>query len=385
MAKRDYYDVLGVARGASPDDIKKNYRQLALKFHPDRNPGNKEAEEKFKEATEAYEVLSDAQKRARYDQFGHQGVGSAANSGGGFQGFSGGIDLEEALRTFMGEFGESGGSIFDAFLGGQGGGGRRRGYAGADLRFDAQISFEDAAFGCSKEFEIPRMAACTSCGGEGAEPGTKKTVCKSCAGHGQVRSGGGFFSVARTCPTCRGAGQVISNPCKKCRGAGRLPERKKLTVRIPPGVEDGTRLKVGGAGEDGAGGGGPGDLYVVLKVAAHDIFERQEDDIVCQIPVGLTTLALGGELEVPTMEGKAKIKIPAGTQTGKVFRLKGRGIANVHGYGRGDLIARLIVETPTRLTEEQKQLLERFAQLTGEKTYPITQSFWEKAKKFLFD
>lgn len=384
MAKKDYYELLGVARGASQDDIKKAYRKLALQYHPDRNPGNKEAEEKFKEVTEAYEVLSDAQKRARYDQFGHQGVG-AGPGGGGFQGFgAGGVDMEEALRTFMGEFGEGGG-IFDAFFGGGGGGGRRRGrHAGADLRYDLTIGFEEAAFGCNKELEIPRMAACAACKGEGAEPGSKKTTCKTCGGQGQIRSGGGFFSIARTCPHCNGSGQTISNPCKKCRGEGRIMERKKLTVKIPAGVEEGSRLKVGGAGEDGAGGGPAGDLYVVLNVRPHEIFERHEDDLVCQVPVSLPTLALGGELEVPTLEGKAKIKIPAGTQTGKVFRLKGRGIANVHGYGRGDLIVKVVVETPTRLTEEQKQLFNRLNEISGEQAYPITQSFWEKAKKILW-
>ena len=386
-AKRDYYEVLGVARGTSQDDLKKAYRKLALQYHPDRNPGNKEAEEKFKEVSEAYEILSDAQKRARYDQFGHQGVGAGAGAGpgqGGFQGFGGGVDLEEALRTFMGEFGE-GGSVFDAFFGGGGGGGRRRGRSeGADLRYDLNISFQDAAFGCKKELEIPRMAACSACHGEGAEPGSRKTVCKTCAGHGQVRSGGGFFSVARTCPACQGSGETIANPCKKCRGQGRMSERKKLTVKIPAGVEEGSRLKVGGAGEDGAGGGPAGDLYVVLKVQPHEIFERHEDDLVCQIPVGLPTLAMGGELEVPTLEGKATIKIPTGTQSGKVFRLKGRGISNVHGYGRGDLIVKVMVETPIHLTDEQKQLLKRFAEISGDSVYPITQSFWEKAKKIIW-
>ena len=384
MSKRDYYEVLGVGRGANQEEIKKAYRQLALKFHPDRNPSNKEAEEKFKEASEAYEVLSDAHKRARYDQFGHQGVGSAASAGGGFQGFGGGIDLEEALRTFMGEFGE-GGSVFDAFFGGDAGGRqRRRVYAGADLRYDLKITFEEAAYGCNKELEIPRLATCSACQGEGAEPGSKKIVCKSCGGRGQIRSGGGFFSIARTCPACRGAGEMVTNPCKKCRGQGRVSERKKLTLRIPAGVEEGSRLKVGGAGEDGGGGGPSGDLYVVLRVQPHDVFERQGDDLLCQIPVGLPTLALGGELDVPTLEGKAKIKIPSGTQSGKIFRLKGRGIANVRGYGRGDLIVTVLVETPTHLTDEQKQLLTRFAQLGAERIYPMTQSFWERAKKFLF-
>ena len=281
--------------------------------------------------------------------------------------------------------GGGGGSIFDAFFGEGGGRGRGHGqYAGDDLRYDMTIGFEEAAFGCKKELEIPRMATCEACRGGGAEPGSKKSTCKSCGGRGQIRSGGGFFSIARTCPACHGAGEVISNPCKKCRGEGRTQQRKKLTVKIPAGVEDGSRLKVGGAGEDGAGGGPSGDLYVVLRVQPHEVFERQGDDLICQVPVGMTTLALGGELGVPTLEGKANIKIPAGTQSGKVFRLNGRGIANVHGYGRGDLIVKVVVETPTHLTEEQKQLLSRFAQLSGERAYPMTQSFFEKAKKFLW-
>ncbi len=389
MAKRDYYEVLGVGKQSSQDDIKKAYRKLALQYHPDRNPGNKEAEEKFKEVSEAYEVLSDAQKRSRYDQFGHQGVGAGSGGGGfgggGFQGGFGGIDLEEALRTFMGEFGQGGGggSIFDAFFGQGGGGGRAGAYAGADLRYDLTIPFEEAAFGCKKELDIPRMATCTACHGEGAAPGSKRTACKSCGGRGQIRSGGGFFSIARTCPTCRGAGETISNPCKQCGGEGRLRQRKKITVRIPAGVENGSRLKVGGAGEDGVGGGPAGDLYVVLNVQPHEVFERQEDDLICQMPVGLPLLALGGELEVPTLEGKAKIKIPAGTQSGRIFRIKGRGIANVHGYGRGDVIVKVTAETPAHLTEEQRQLFKRLAETAGEKTYPVRQSFLEKAKKFL--
>jgi molecular chaperone DnaJ len=383
--KKDFYDILGVDRNAAEDDIKKVYRKLALQYHPDRNPGNKEAEEKFKEITEAYEILGDPDKRARYDQFGHDAF--MAGAGGGFGGF-GHVDLEEALRTFMGAFGGGGGggggSIFDSFFGDSGFEERGRGgsIAGSDIRYDMELEFEEAAFGCGKEVEIPKLSTCSACAGEGAEPGTKRVTCKSCGGHGQVRSNAGFISILRTCGKCGGIGSVIENPCKKCRGEGRIHQKKKISVKVPAGVETGSRLRVNGAGEDGARGGHAGDLYVVIHVKAHELFERHGDDILCEMPISVSVAALGGEVEVPTLEGKAALKIPEGTQGGKIFKLKNKGIANLRGYGRGDQLVRVIVETPMHLSGEQKELLRKFAEISGERHHPIAQSFLEKAKKW---
>ncbi|HRZ86916.1 MAG TPA: molecular chaperone DnaJ [bacterium] len=382
--KKDFYDVLGVSRSASEDDIKKAYRKLALQYHPDRNPGNKESEEKFKEITEAYEVIGDPDKRARYDQFGHDAFMGGA--GGGFGGGFGGVDLEEALRTFMGAFGGGGGGgggIFDSFFGG-GFDDRGRGGAvpGSDIRYDLEIEFEEAAFGGAREIEIPKLCECSSCGGEGAEPGTKRVTCKSCGGRGQVSSSAGFINILRTCGKCGGIGSVIQNPCKKCRGEGRIHLKKKISVKVPAGVETGSRLRITGAGEDGARGGHAGDLYVVIHVKAHELFERHGDDILCEMPVSFATAALGGSVDVPTLEGMTALKIPEGTQSGKIFRLKSKGIANIKGYGRGDQLVRVALETPMNLSAEQKQLLAKFAELSGEKHHPICRSFLEKAKKW---
>lgn len=379
--KRDYYEVLGVNRDASADEIKKAYRKLALKYHPDRNPGNKDAEDKFKEVTEAYEVLSDPQKRSTYDQFGHAGL-AGAGVGGGFGGF--GVDLEEALRMFMGEFGRgSGGNIFDDFFSeGMGTWTRtRRRIRGADLRYDMRVTLEEAALGCKNEINVNINELCDSCGGEGTAPGTSKTRCPTCEGSGMAYSRQGFFAISRTCSKCQGAGMIVDTPCKKCHGKGRTPRRKKIVVKVPQGVETGSRLKVSGAGEPAPPGGEPGDLYIVIYVAEHELFQRQGDDILCEMPVSFVTAALGGEVEVPTLDGRVKLKIPSGTQSGKIFRLRGKGISRLHGYGRGDQYVRITVEVPTRLSEEERKLLRKLAEVGKGRIFPLSQGFIQKVKR----
>lgn len=379
MAKRDYYEVLGVERGASIEEIKKSYRQLAMKYHPDRNPGDKTAEEKFKEVTEAYEVLSDSDKKARYDQFGHAGFGpgSTAGSGGGF-----GIDLEEALRTFMGEFG-GGGSIFDDFFGNLGRRSRtNRDYEvdGEDLRYEIAISLKEAATGCKKEIEFEHLEICSLCHGEGVERGTQKERCPQCGGAGQVHRTQGFFTVSQTCPRCRGRGQFISHPCKNCRGEGRIKSRRKLSIKIPAGVETGSRLKMSGEGNAGAKGGEDGSLYILIHVEEDEFFERHGNDLVCRAPVPFYIAALGGEVQVPTLDGTVMLKIPAGTQSGKVFRLKGKGLRDIQGYGQGDQLVQVIVEIPVKMTEEQKNLIRKFAEISSENSLPMYKSFVDKIK-----
>lgn len=381
MAKRDYYEVLGVNRDASPEELKKAYRQLALKFHPDRNPGNKGAEEKFKELSEAYEVLSDKERRAQYDRFGHAGVGAARSAGGG--GF--GIDLEEALRTFMGEFG-GGGSIFDDFFGFGGrsrGGTRQREYAarGEDLRYELSVSLREAASGCRREIEYMRLEACERCRGNGVEPGSHRETCSACGGEGEVHRSQGFFTVSQTCSRCRGTGQMVRNPCHACRGEGRSRASRKVSVRIPSGVETGSRLKMVGEGNAGVGGGPAGSLYILIHVEEDEFFQRHGDDIVCEIPVPFYIAALGGEVQVPTLEEMALVKIPPGTQTGKVFRLKDKGIPDIQGRRRGDQLVKIVVEIPVKMSEEQRSLLRRFAELHGENSMPMYKSFLEKVKK----
>ena len=372
MAKRDYYEVLGVQRGASEEEIKKSYRKLAVKFHPDKNPGDKAAEEKFKELGEAYEILSDPQQRSAYDQYGHAAFDRRA--GGGFARGGGFHDPFDIFREVFG-----GSNIFDEFFGGgsRDPNGPQR---GDDLRYDLEISFEEAANGCEKEISVTKPERCETCSGTGAEPGSKVKVCTTCGGRGQVLASRGIFSIAQTCPHCHGAGRVMEKPCRDCRGAGRREKASKIKLRIPAGVDTGSRLRSVGNGEAGLRGGPSGDLYVVLHVRAHEIFHREGDDLLCEVPVSFVQAALGAEIEVPTLTGKAEIKIPAGTQPGTMFRLRGKGVKNVQGHGHGDLHVRINIEVPTHLTGEQKTKLQEFAALCNGKESPIRQGFFEKAK-----
>ena len=354
MSKRDYYEVLGVVRTATEVEIKSAYRKLAMRYHPDRNPGDRSAEEKFKEAAEAYAVLADADKRSLYDRFGHQGVSSATGPGAGFDPtvFADFGDLADILGNMFG-FG-------DLF----GGGSRRRGgpQRGADLRYDLEISFEESARGVETTVQIPRQESCETCGGSGAAPGTSPTTCPQCRGQGQVRFQQGFFTVARTCPQCRGAGRVIAKPCPACRGAGRVMRERKLTVKIPAGIASGQQLRLSGEGEAGSAGGPSGNVYVVVHVREHEFFRRDGLNLFCEIPVNFTTLALGGDIQVPTLDGDENVRVPAGAQTGTTLRLRGRGMPDVNGHGRGDLFATVQVQTPTKLTKQQRHLLEQLAE-----------------------
>ena len=381
MDKRDYYEVLGLEKSASEGDIKKAYRKLALKYHPDKNPGDKAAEEKFKEAAEAYEVLSDAQKRQRYDQFGHQGVNSQFGQGG-FQwsDFTHFGDFEDILGDL---FGGGGGSIFGDLFGSRRSSRRSRGgMRGNDLQYNIEIDFLEAAKGCTKEISFKKPVSCPDCKGEGVAPGKSKTTCPQCGGMGQVRVSQGFFAINRTCDQCRGAGQIITDPCKKCGGSGRVPKKVTLSVPIPAGIENGSKLKLNGQGEDGVQGGPPGNLYVAIRVKPHEFFRRQGNDIICEVPISFPKAALGSEVEVPTLEGKIKLKIPAGTQSGKVFRIKNKGLPDLRGYAHGDLNIRVVVETPTKLSAEQKELLQKFAEVSRDDGYPMMSSFFSKAKNF---
>ena len=347
MSKRDYYEVLGVSKTASDQEIKSAYRKLALKYHPDRNPGDKQAEERFKEAAEAYAVLADTDKRHLYDRFGHQGLGGAATGGFDPNVFTGFEDILGGLGDVFG-FGD----VFGA--------GRRRGgpQRGADLRYDLEITFEEAAKGAETAIQIPRQETCSACKGIGAAPGTQPTTCPQCRGQGQLRYQQGFFTVARTCGQCRGTGTVITKPCPTCHGAGRIQKERKLTVRIPPGVATGQRLRLSGEGESGPAGGPAGDLYVVLHVQEHPFFQRDGNDLYCEIPLAFPTLALGDEISVPTLDGEASITVPEGTQTGSTFRLRGKGMPDVSGRARGDLLVTVKAITPKKLTKEQRRLLE---------------------------
>ncbi|HZP60374.1 MAG TPA: molecular chaperone DnaJ [Opitutaceae bacterium] len=381
MAKNDYYELLGVDKNATEEDLKKAYRKKAVQYHPDKNPGNKEAEEMFKKVSEAYEVLKDPEKRAAYDRFGHaafqQGGGAGPRGPGGAGGFHDPFDI------FREVFGAGGGGIFEEMFGGSGGGmGRDGGRDGADLRYDLEITLEDAARGVEKEISFRKLVPCDHCHGSGAEPGSKRVTCPTCRGAGQIRRSGGIITFTQTCPTCGGSGTRIEKPCTQCRGEGRLAKTTKLNVRIPPGVETGSRLRSAGNGEAGLQGGAPGDLYIVLTVAEHEIFERHGDDLFCEIPIKFTLAVLGGTIEVPTLSGKASLKIPHGTQSGTTFRLRGKGMPHLRGGGQGDQLVRVHVEVPTSLTPEQRRALEEFARLSGDADEPVARSFFEKAKKF---
>jgi molecular chaperone DnaJ len=377
MAKRDYYEVLGVNKNASEADIKKAYRRLAMKYHPDRNTGEAavEAEKQFKEAKEAYEVLSDGQKRAAYDQFGHAGVDQSM--GGGFGGFGRGGEA-----SFSDIFGDVFGDIFGAS---RGGGGGSRVHRGADLRYNLQLSLEDAVAGTTVKIRVPTLVVCQTCGGSGAKKGTTPKTCDTCGGHGQVRMQQGFFSVQQTCPRCHGKGTIIENPCGTCHGQGRVQEHKTLSVKVPPGVDSGDRIRLAGEGEAGESGGPAGDLYVQVSVKPHEIFSREDSHLFCEVPISFATAALGGELEVPTLDGKVMLKIPAGTQTGRMFRMRGKGVKPVRGGPLGDLMCRVIVETPVKLTGEQEELLKRFDETMkqgGAKHSPQSTGWVDGVKKF---
>jgi molecular chaperone DnaJ len=372
--KRDYYEVLDVERNASEEEVKRAYRRLAVKFHPDKNPDDPHAEEKFKELGEAYDVLMDSDKRAAYDRFGHAAF---ASGGAGFGGFHDPFDI---FREVFGG-GGFGGGIFETFFGGAGtrAEGRQR---GSDLRYDMQIGLEEAAFGVEKEIEIEKLDTCDKCHGSGAEPGSRTISCPTCNGRGQVISSRGFFHVSQTCPRCRGAGEVIEKPCPKCHGEGRMEKLSRVKLKIPAGIREGSRLRSSHNGEAGIRGAPPGDLYVVIHIKEHKVFQREDDDLYCEVPIAFSLAALGGEVDVPTLEGKAHLKVPAGTQSGQMFKLRGKGITNVNGRGRGDLFARLIVEVPSRLNVEQRRKLEEFAALCSDENTPLRKSFFERAKEF---
>ncbi|MDY0961681.1 molecular chaperone DnaJ [Massilia sp. CFBP9026] len=375
MAKRDFYEILGVAKGASEDEIKKSYRKLAMKYHPDRNPDNKEAEEKFKEVKEAYEMLTNPEKREAYDRYGHAGVDPNSGMGGGFGGGAGG-------------FGDAFGDIFGDIFGGGGRGGRGGGpqvYRGADLRYNLEITLEQAAHGFDTTIRVPSWDKCDTCHGSGAKPGTQPVTCTTCAGHGQVRMQQGFFSIQQTCPKCHGSGKIIPEPCAACGGAGRIKRNKTLEVKIPAGIDNGMRIRSSGNGEPGTNGGPPGDLYVEIHIKQHAVFQREGDDLHCEMPISFSKAALGGEIEVPTLTGKVSFTVPEGTQTGKTFRLKGKGIKNVRSGYTGDLFCHVAVETPVKLTDKQKELLREFDRLTAEggaKHSPQSKGWMDKVKDF---
>jgi len=374
MSKRDYYELLGVQKNASENELKTAYRRLAMKYHPDRNPDDKQAEENFKEAKEAYEILNDPQKRAAYDQFGHAGIDAAMGGGAGFGGFGGGFsDI---------------GDIFESvFGGGFRGNNRSSAFRGSDLRYDLSLSLEEVVAGSEVKIRVPTQVVCSTCDGSGAKPGTSPRTCSRCGGAGQVRITQGFFSVQQTCPTCRGTGKIIPEHCRACHGTGRVQEHKTLSVKIPPGVDSGDRIRLSGEGEAGVNGGPPGDLYVQINVRPHPIFTREDNNLFCEVPISIVTAALGGELEAPTLDGRVVLKIPPETQTGKVFRIRGKGVKPVRGGLAGDLNCRVAVETPVNLTPRQKELLREFENSMGKsKRHTPKQSSWlDGVKKFFED
>ncbi|MGH8762316.1 MAG: molecular chaperone DnaJ [Nitrosospira sp.] len=366
MSKRDYYEVLGVNRDTSEEEIKKAYRKLAMKHHPDRNPDDPKSEGHFKEAKEAYEILSDPKKRMAYDQHGHAGVDPNVTGAGGAQGFAD-------------AFGDIFGDIFS------GRGGHANVYRGADLRYNLEISLEQAARGTETKIRIPTMEVCDTCHGNGAKPGTSPTTCPTCNGHGQVRMQQGFFSIQQTCPKCHGSGKFISSPCITCSGAGRVKQHKTLSVKIPAGVDEGDRIRLSGEGEAGVNNGPPGDLYVVIHLSPHSVFQRDHNDLHCEMPISFTTAALGGEIEIPTLDGHARIRVPAETQSGKIFRLRGKGIKGVRGNAQGDLLCHMVVETPVKLTTRQRELLEELESINqedGSRHSPRAKSWMDKVREF---
>ncbi|MCI5065549.1 molecular chaperone DnaJ [bacterium] len=366
MAKRDCYELLGISKSASQDEIKKAYRKAAIKYHPDKNPGDKVAEEKFKEATDAYSILSNSENRRKYDQFGHAAFEQGA--GGGFSGdFSGFEDL----------FGD----IFSSFFGGDGGRGRGRGTPGRDLKYNLEVEFEDAVFGVEQEIEISRPEVCTTCEGNGAAPGTEKERCQQCQGQGQVAVQQGFFTIARTCPVCQGQGEIVRSPCHDCSGLGRKNTKAKLSVKVPAGIDHGQRLKMRGEGEPGIGGGADGDLYVQVVVKEHPIFERDEFELFCEIPITYSAAVLGTEIEIPTLEGKESLKVPAGTPSGKVFTLRSKGVPLLGSSQRGNLHVRLAVHVPKKLGDRQRELLEELRELEGDHPLQEEKGFFEKLKE----
>ena len=375
MSKRDYYDVLGVNRDAGDDEIRKAYRKLAMKFHPDRNPDNPKADEHFKDVKEAYEILSDAQKRAAYDQYGHAGV-DPQFGGGGFGGFGGG------------GFSDAFGGIFDEIFGGGnrgGGGGRPNVYRGADLRYNLEITLEQAAFGTETKIRVPTMEVCETCKGSGAKANTQPQTCPTCQGSGQVRLQQGFFSIQQTCPKCHGTGKFVANPCGSCHGAGRVKQHKTLAVKIPAGVDEGDRIRLSGEGEHGINGGPTGDLYVQIHLKQHAVFQREGNDLHCEMPISFTVAALGGEIEIPTLDGAASLRIPEETQSGKIFRLRGKGIKGVRSQSHGDLFCHVVIETPVNLTDRQKELLrelEETSRTDAPRHNPRSQSWMDKVKEF---
>ncbi|MDR3624249.1 MAG: molecular chaperone DnaJ [Chlamydiales bacterium] len=380
-----YYEILGVTKSATQEEIKKAYRKKALQYHPDKNPGDASAEGRFKEVSEAYEVLSDEKKREIYDRYGKEALkGAGAGAGAGQRGFA---SMDEALRTFMGAFGGSGAdSIFDSFFGGGGAGGHPFGgspmHQGASKKVNIRLSFEEAAKGVEKELAITNYVSCSTCDGSGASSPSAVKQCTKCHGSGQVVQNRGFFNMSTTCPQCHGEGKIITDPCKECQGAGRTKEKRKVKAQIPAGVDTGMRLKLSGYGDAGEGGGPPGDLYVFIQVDAHDVFKRHGDDLTLELPIGFSEAALGCKKEIPTLFASCRITIPEGTQSGKVLRVRGEGFPNVHGQGKGDLLLTIIVETPTKLSDKQKELLEEFGKLEGIHNHPNKKSFMEKIKSF---
>jgi len=377
--KRDYYEVLGLGRDASTEDIKKAYRRLAVQHHPDKNPGNKAAEEKFKELSEAYEVLADPKKRQMYDQFGHAAAQGAGGPGGfDFGGFGGSGSVNDIFGDIFGDlFGAAG------MGGGQRGRGRRRtGRPGADLRTNVDITFEEAAFGTEKVISVMKPVRCDTCEGSGAKPGTQAETCSQCGGRGEVAYQQGFFAISRPCPRCNGSGQIIPTPCDACNGTGQIKKRAQIAIKIPAGIDSGQRLKLSGEGEAGERGGMPGDLYVVINILAHDFFTRDEFDVVCEVPLTFAQAALGDEIEVPTLDGKVKLKIPAGTQSHSILRMKGKGLNRLGSYGRGDQLVKVVIEIPQKLNSEQKQLLKKFNEIGSDATHPMHHRFFERVRTF---